>query len=47
MTGTPGGEPEYFRIHINQYNNVETITCLAKQVSYVGLIETLKTKKLV
>lgn len=31
LTGSPGGKPEYFRIHINQYNNVETLTCLSKQ----------------
>ncbi|XP_053397247.1 cilia- and flagella-associated protein 61-like [Mercenaria mercenaria] len=31
VTGSPGGETEYFKLHINQYNNVETITCLAKQ----------------
>lgn len=31
LTGSPGGKPDYFRIHINQYNNVETLTCLSKQ----------------
>ncbi|XP_074649430.1 cilia- and flagella-associated protein 61-like [Tubulanus polymorphus] len=31
ITGTPGGEPEFFRLHINQYQMVETITCLSKQ----------------
>ena len=36
VTGSPGGAPEYFRIHINQYNNVETLTCLSKQVSSIG-----------
>lgn len=30
VTGTADGTPEYFRVHINQYNNVETITCLSK-----------------
>ncbi|KAL4238233.1 Cilia and flagella associated protein 61 [Mactra antiquata] len=30
FTGTPGGEKEYFRLHINQYNNIETITCISK-----------------
>ncbi|KAK3094136.1 hypothetical protein FSP39_024579 [Pinctada imbricata] len=29
MTGSVGGDPEYFRIHINQYNTVETVTCLS------------------
>jgi len=33
VTGSPDGSPEYFRIHVNQYNNVETITCLSKSVS--------------
>lgn len=31
ITGTAGGDPEYFRLHINQYNNVETITCLSRK----------------
>ncbi|CAH1791581.1 unnamed protein product [Owenia fusiformis] len=32
ITGTPGGSPEYFRLHVNQYKMVETITCLSKKV---------------
>lgn len=32
-TGAPGDEEKgYFRLHINEYNNIETITCLCKQV---------------
>lgn len=31
ITGTPGGNPEFFRLHVNQYNTVETITCLSKK----------------
>ncbi|KAJ8309536.1 hypothetical protein KUTeg_014410 [Tegillarca granosa] len=31
-TGEPGGDVEYFRVHINQYNTIETITCLSKKV---------------
>ncbi|XP_052767765.1 cilia- and flagella-associated protein 61-like [Mya arenaria] len=31
VTGTPGGEMEYFRLHVNQYKNIESITCLSKQ----------------
>ena len=30
---TPGGEEEYFRLHINQYNSVETITCRSRKVT--------------
>ncbi|CAB3977510.1 Cilia- and flagella-associated 61, partial [Paramuricea clavata] len=31
-TGAPGDEERgYFRLHINQYNNIETLTCLCKQ----------------
>jgi len=31
ITGKPGDEKEYFRLHINQYNTIETITCLSKK----------------
>ncbi|OWF50418.1 cilia- and flagella-associated protein 61-like isoform X2 [Mizuhopecten yessoensis] len=31
ITGTVDGDPGYFRLHINQYNTIETITCLSKQ----------------
>ena len=32
-TGAPGDEEKgYFRLHINEYNNIETITCVCKQV---------------
>ncbi|KAK2147285.1 hypothetical protein LSH36_561g01011 [Paralvinella palmiformis] len=30
-TGTPGGDVEYFRLHINQYSSVETITCFSRK----------------
>ncbi|XP_076099520.1 cilia- and flagella-associated protein 61-like isoform X2 [Mytilus galloprovincialis] len=30
ITGATDGSPEYFRIHVNQYNNIETITCVSK-----------------
>ena len=34
VTGSPGDETlGYFRLHFNQYNSVETITCISKQVS--------------
>ncbi|XP_028417535.1 cilia- and flagella-associated protein 61-like [Dendronephthya gigantea] len=36
-TGAPGDEEKgYFRLHINQYNSIETITCLCKQKIDVG-----------
>ena len=28
-----GPDANYFRLHVNQYNTVETITCLSRQVS--------------
>ncbi|KAH3859190.1 hypothetical protein DPMN_101906 [Dreissena polymorpha] len=31
VTGSPKGDLEYFRLHVNQYHTVETITCLSKQ----------------
>ncbi|XP_072032047.1 cilia- and flagella-associated protein 61-like [Amphiura filiformis] len=32
VTGSVEGEsPNYFRLHVNQYNNLETMTCLSKQ----------------
>jgi len=30
-TGKPGGAQDYFRLHINQYKSVETITCFAQK----------------
>lgn len=30
ITGTCGGTPEYFCIHINRYNSVDAVTCLSK-----------------
>ena len=38
-TGHPGGEREYFRLHLNQYNNVETITCLSKKVFMLFVVD--------
>ncbi|ESO85404.1 hypothetical protein LOTGIDRAFT_107567 [Lottia gigantea] len=31
VTGEPDSEKGYFRLHVNLYNSIETITCLAKQ----------------
>ncbi|CAL1535687.1 unnamed protein product [Lymnaea stagnalis] len=31
ITGSPGGNQDYMRLHFNHYNSVETITCLAKK----------------
>ena len=39
ITGKPGDEKEYFRLHINQYNTIETITCLSKKV--IDLLNTM------
>ena len=41
-TGAPGDkEKGYFRLHVNEYNNIETITCLSKQVRLLyGLLNT-------
>ena len=33
ITGKPGGDIDYFRLHINQYNTIQTITCLSKRVN--------------
>lgn len=31
QTGSPGTDKEYFRLHINLYQSVETMTCLSKK----------------
>ncbi|XP_041351130.1 cilia- and flagella-associated protein 61-like isoform X2 [Gigantopelta aegis] len=31
ITGELGEKPNYFRLHINQYDTIETITCLSKK----------------
>ncbi|BFZ07341.1 hypothetical protein BsWGS_10380 [Bradybaena similaris] len=31
ITGQPGTDTDYFRLHINQYSSIETITCLSKK----------------
>ena len=36
MTGcTEGQSPDYFRLHINNYSCVETVTCLSSKVRAV------------
>ncbi|XP_064621787.1 cilia- and flagella-associated protein 61-like isoform X2 [Lineus longissimus] len=31
ITGSPNSNKDYFRLHINQYKSIETITCLSKK----------------
>ena len=34
VTGSPASERGYFRLHLNQYQAVETITCVSKEVRF-------------
>jgi len=38
VTGQCGETPEYFRLHINQFNTIQTVTCLSKSVSKQSVI---------
>ena len=44
VTGSAASERGYFRLHLNQYMAVETVTCLSKEVRHCCTVHCSRTR---